>query len=197
MRKRAEKPRGSAEPADASGATNATNAADATEASEASVAQMQLELKRVNEEYLRALAEFDNTRKRLLREKEEFAKFSALAVVGQLLPIIDGLDQAVTAVDQQADPEAISKGVHLIYRQLLGLLEKEGVQRIPTVGCAFDPQLHEAVALVEAQDGQADGSVVEEVQVGYTMHGKVLRPAIVKVAKGMFANEEQTEEREA
>jgi len=167
-------------------------------ASEASIEQVQQELQRVNGEYLRALAEFDNARKRLQRDKEEFAKFSAQAVVSQLLPIIDGLDQAVTAVDRRADPDAISKGVHLIYRQLLGLLEKEGVQRIPTVGERFDPHRHEAAELVEAQDGRADGTIVEEVQVGYTIHGKVLRPAIVKVAKAASTNDEShNEEREA
>lgn len=139
--------------------------------------------KQAQDEYVRAVAEFDNTKKRLHREKEEFAKYAAESLVRELLPILDSLDQALVAVDKQSDPQSVIKGVHLIYRQLLGLLNKEGVARIPTVGEPFDPHRHEAVAQVDAQDGVKDQTVVEEVQVGYTMHGKIIRPAMVKVAK--------------
>ena len=111
-------------------------------------------------------------------------------MVRELLPIVDSLDQALVAVDKQSDPQAVIKGVHLIYRQLLGLLEKEGVKRISTVGERFDPHKHEAVAQVET-DGKPEDTVAEEVQVGYTMHGKVIRPAIVKVAK---AKDQKSEE---
>ncbi|MBI4322888.1 MAG: nucleotide exchange factor GrpE [Candidatus Omnitrophica bacterium] len=135
------------------------------------------------EQYLRQLADVDNTRKRLQREKEEFSRFAAESVIRHLLPIIDSLSQALVAVDTQADPKTIIQGVHLIYRQLLGLLEREGVARITTIGEPFDPHRHEAVAQVDTDEPKADGTVVEEVQVGYTMHGKVLRPAMVKVAK--------------
>lgn len=145
--------------------------------------RMKQEAREAQERYLRTLAEFENTKKRLHREKEEFVRYASETMVRELLPIIDSLDQALVAVDRQSDPEAITKGVHLIYRQLLGLLEKEGVKRIPTVGEPFDPHKHEAVAQVETSDGTADETVVEEVQVGYTMHGKVIRPAMVKVAK--------------
>ena len=140
------------------------------------------EAQQAKDQYLRTLAEFENTRKRLQREKEEFVKFAAESMVRELLPIVDSLDQALVAVDKQADPQAIIKGVHLIYRQLLGLLDKEGVKRIPTVGESFDPHKHEAVGHVAAADGQADSTIVEEVQVGYTMNGKVIRPALVKIA---------------
>jgi molecular chaperone GrpE len=140
-------------------------------------------LQETKEQYLRTLAETDNTRKRLHREREEFAKYAAETLVRGLLPIADSLSQAVVAVDKQADAQAVVQGVHLIYRQLLGLLEKEGVKRIPTVGEPFDPHQHEAVAQVDVGDGTPDDTVVEEIQVGYMMHGKVIRPAIVKVAK--------------
>lgn len=145
--------------------------------------RLRREVQQVKDQYLRTLAEADNAKKRLHREKEEFARYAAESVVRALLPIVDSLDQALVAVDKQADPQAVTKGVHLIYRQLLGLLEKEGVKRIPTVGEPFDPHKHEAVAQVEPGDGVADETVAEEVQVGYTMHGKVIRPAIVKVTK--------------
>jgi molecular chaperone GrpE len=145
--------------------------------------RLRQELQAAKDQYVRAVAEFENTKKRLHRETEEFAKYAAEGVIRALLPIIDSLDQALIAVDKQSDPEAVIKGVHLIYRQLLGLLEREGVKRIPSVGAPFDPHQHEAVAQVEAGNGAADDHVAEEVQVGYTMHGKVLRPAMVKVAK--------------
>jgi len=145
--------------------------------------RLRREVQQAKDQYLRALAEADNAKKRLHREQQEFVRYAAESVVRSLLPIVDSLDQALVAVDRQADPQAVVKGVHLIYRQLLGLLEKEGVKRIPTVGEPFDPHQHEAVAQVEPGDGVADDTVAEEVQVGYTMHGKVIRPAIVKVAK--------------
>ena len=145
--------------------------------------RLKREAAQAKDQYLRTLAEMDNTKKRLHREKEEFVRYAAESMVRQLLPIMDSLNQALVAVDKPSDPQAVVKGVHLIYRQLLGLLDKEGVTRIPTVGEPFDPHRHEAVAQVEAGNGVADDTVAEEVQVGYTMHGKVIRPAMVKVAK--------------
>src|SRR3990167_4865125 len=124
--------------------------------------RLQEEVKQAKEQSLRALAEFENTKKRLHREKEEFAKYAAEAVLRELLPILDGLAQALVAVEKGSDPEAITKGVHLIYRQLLGVLEKEGVTRIATVGERFDPHLHEAVAQVPAGARHADGIIAEE-----------------------------------
>ncbi len=155
-------------------------------------ARLKQETKDAKDQYLRTLAEFENTKKRLQREKEEFIKYAAETMVRDLLPIVDSLGQALVAVDKQSDPQAVIKGVHLIYRELLGLLEKEGVKRIPTIGERFDPHVHEAVAEAPSADGQADGTVVEEIQVGYTMHGKVVRPAMVKVAKKVADSTPQT-----
>ncbi len=140
------------------------------------------ELARTKDASLRQLAEIDNVKKRLQREKDEFVKYAAESVVGRLLPIVDSLDQAVEAVGKPSDPQAVIQGIALIHRQLLGALAREGVERIRTIGEAFDPHRHEAVAQVDAGDGQADHTIIEEVQVGYTLHGKVIRPAMVKVA---------------
>ena len=159
-----------------------------------SVEQLRQEVQQLKDQYLRTLADVDNIKKRIQREKEEFLQFAAEGFVRELLPIIDGLDQAVAAVDKQADAKAIIKGVHMIYRQLLGMLEKEGVTRIPTVGHVFDPHLHEAVGHVEPHNGEADGMIVEEIHVGYTMHGKVVRPSLVKIAKQKKPESELKEE---
>ena len=152
--------------------------------------RLKQQLQQAKEQYLRTLADFENTKKRLHREKAEFVRYASETVVRELLPVIDSLDQALVAVDKQADPQAVIKGVHLIYRQLLGVLDREGVKRIPTVGEPFDPHQHEAVAQVDATDGASENTIVEEVQVGYTMHGKVIRPAMVKVAKTSATQEE-------
>ncbi len=141
------------------------------------------EAQQAQDRYLRAVADFENTKKRLQREKDEFSRYAVEGLIRELLPIIDSLDQALVAVDKQSDSQAVIKGVHLIYRQLLGVFAKEGVSRIPTVGERFDPNLHEAVQQVPTDDPAADNTVVEEVHVGYRMHGKVIRPAMVKVAK--------------
>ncbi len=156
--------------------------------------RLKQEAQQAKDQYLRTLAEFDNAKKRLHREREEFAKFAAESMARELLPIVDSLDHALIAVDKQSDPQAIIKGVYLIHRQLLALLANEGVERIPTVGETFDPHRHEAVAQVEASDGQADNTITEEVQVGYTMHGKVIRPAMVKVAKKAADSNQQSAE---
>jgi len=161
------------------------------------IERVKQELKQAKDQSLRTLAEFENTKKRLRREQEEFIRFAAETMVRELLPIVDSLDQALVAVDKQSDPEAIITGVHLIHRQLLGLLEKEGVKRIPTVGEPFDPHKHEAVAQVEATDGTADERIIEEVQVGYTMYGKVIRPAMVKVAKAKDSKVKDSKANEA
>ena len=146
------------------------------------VATVQEQLKQAEDRHLRAVAEFENTKKRLQREKEEFTKYAAEAVLRELLPILDVLDQALVAVEKGSDPEAMAKGIHLIHRQLLGVLGKEGGKRIATVGERFDPHLHEAVGHVPADAQHADGVIAEEVHAGYTLQGKVIRPAMVKIA---------------
>ena len=141
--------------------------------------QLKQELAEANERYLRTLADFDNTRKRLLREREAFSRFASEAIVRELLPILDSLDQAI-AGSSDSDTNLVS-GLKLIREQILALMKRHGVERIATVGETFDPHLHEAVAQVEVENGRADRSIVEELHVGYTMHGKVIRPAMVKV----------------
>lgn len=146
----------------------------------------------LKDHYLRSLADLENTRKRLAREKDEFAKYAAEMLVRGLLPIVDSLDQALVAADKRADAADLVKGVQLIHRQLLALLQQEGVERMRVVGEPFDPHRHEAVAHVAAAEDAQDGKVVEELHVGYTMHGKVLRPAMVKVGKAASTNDTQT-----
>ncbi len=144
----------------------------------------------MRDQHLRALADFDNSKKRLERDREEFVRFAAERFVKQLLPIVDSLDHALKAAEApkdqhggpRVDQRAMLDGIRLISKQLVELLQKEGVKRIEAVGKPFDHTLHEAIQQVETAD-VPDHHVIEEIQTGYTLHGRVIRPALVKVAK--------------
>ncbi len=147
------------------------------------LAKLRQELAEANDRYLRAAADFENTKKRLQREQETRARYAAEAVVRDLLPVMDSLDQALAAAGTSPQAEALIQGLRLIQGQLMAVLKQEGVERIAAVGEPFDPHRHEAVDHVPAADGAADGAICEIVRVGYAMHGAVLRSALVKVAR--------------
>lgn len=130
---------------------------------------------------LRKTAEFDNYRKRVDRQRSEMAQQLAGDVLEGLLPIVDDFERALQA---EAGPEAESyrKGVELIYKQLQDLLVKRGVVAIEAVGQEFDPRFHQAITY-ESSPGHAEGEVIEEVRRGYRLGDRLLRPAMVKVAK--------------
>jgi molecular chaperone GrpE len=128
---------------------------------------------------LRTRAEFDNYRKRIERERQESSAAAAADVLRDLLPLLDDLERALGA-DSSGD--AYRKGVELIHKQLLDLLAKRGARAIDAVGTDFDPHVHQAVTY-EHVDGRRDGEVVEELRRGYTLGDKLLRPAMVRVAK--------------
>jgi len=138
------------------------------------------ELKQELEEYRRALlqtrADFENYKRRTARHFEEIGEFAKSELLKKMLPIVDDFERALSF---ENNPYA--EGMKMIYRQLIDFLKKEGVERMETVGKEFDPNLHEAVGWVESED--KDGTIVEEVQAGYTYKGKLLRPAKVKVAR--------------
>ena len=129
---------------------------------------------------LRTAAEFDNYRKRMDRERRDLADHTAGEVIKDLLPIIDNLERALQASEQD-DP--LRKGVELIHKQMLEMLRKRGVTPIEALGADFDPNVHEAVTHEES-DQHREGEVMEELQRGYKVADRLLRPAMVKVAKG-------------
>jgi molecular chaperone GrpE len=130
---------------------------------------------------LRTAAEFDNYRKRIDRERREQAESAAAGLLVEILPVVDNLERALQV---PASPESASyrAGVELIHRQLLDLLRKRGVTPIEVLGADFDPRLHQAVSQ-ETSDAHRDGEVMEELQRGYMLGDRLLRPAMVKVAK--------------
>ncbi|MGD9906676.1 MAG: nucleotide exchange factor GrpE [Vicinamibacterales bacterium] len=130
---------------------------------------------------LRKTAEFDNFRKRVERERREFAEWAAADLVGEVLAVLDDFERAL-AVDAPPEAQAYRSGVELIHRQLLDVLKKRGVAAVDTVGQPFDPHLHQAVAYEETP-GAPDGQIVGELRRGYRLGERLLRPALVRVAK--------------
>jgi molecular chaperone GrpE len=127
----------------------------------------------------RLQADFDNFRRRTRQEKEDISKTVTEGVVVQVLPILDNLERALATAGTQ-DTAAILAGVEMIYRQFSQALEKMGVKPVEAIGQTFDPQCHEAVLRVEDAD-QPDNTIVEELQKGYMVNGRVVRPSMVKV----------------
>jgi molecular chaperone GrpE len=131
--------------------------------------------------YLRAQADFDNFRRRTLKEKEELTQYASLKLVGQLLPVLDNFQRALQTGSEGAESGSFAKGVDMIYRQLSQVLEAEGLKPMEVVGQPFDPELHQAIMQVESEEYEA-GTVVEVIQPGYRLKDKVIRPAMVKVS---------------
>ena len=127
----------------------------------------------------RLQAEFDNARKRAVREQQDFREFAAAEVIKSFLPTIDSFERALKA---GGDATEFRNGVELIYRQFQDALQKIGVQAIPAVGQTFDPRVHEAIEMVDTTD-VPDHHVVDELQRGYKYKERLLRPAMVRVAR--------------
>jgi molecular chaperone GrpE len=129
---------------------------------------------------LRTAAEFDNYRKRVDRERRDLADYMKADVLAEILPIVDNFERALQA--PSADGDSLRKGVELIYKQMIDLLRKRGVTPIEALGADFDPNFHQAV-IHETSPAHREGEVIEELQRGYMLGDKLLRPAMVKVAK--------------
>jgi molecular chaperone GrpE len=127
----------------------------------------------------RAQAEFENARRRASKEQQDFRDYAAADSIKPLLPVLDSFERALQVKSEPAD---FRSGVELIYKQLQDALAKVGVKAIPAKGEQFDPHVHEAIEMVETTDA-ADHEVIEELQRGYKIKDRLLRPAMVKVAK--------------
>jgi molecular chaperone GrpE len=131
---------------------------------------------------LRTTAEFDNFRKRTERERQMLEDTAAENLIHELLPLVDDLERALSA-DPGEGTDAYRKGVELIHRRLLDILKRRGVEPIEALGAEFDPHVHQAVSYEHAPD-RNDGEIVEEFRRGYKLGDRLLRPSMVKVAKG-------------
>lgn len=145
------------------------------------------ELQRQRDEYydllLRKSAEFDNYRKRVERDRQMLTEAAAANMIEELLPLLDDLERALKADAGTEGGDAYRKGVELIHRRLGDLLQKRGVRPIDALGADFDPHYHQAVSH-EPAEGRREGEIIEEFRRGYMLGDRLLRPSMVKVAKG-------------
>jgi molecular chaperone GrpE len=131
---------------------------------------------------LRALADFQNLRRRSQEEKEILRRFATENLVTALLPVLDNFERTVSHLQAGADPEKMLEGIRIVEKQLKQVLEGQQLRRIDAVGQPFDPDLHDAIAM-ETSDEHPNDTIIAEIEPGYRMGDKVIRPARVKVAK--------------
>lgn len=156
------------------------NAEIVEESSEGTDLQKEIEALKASE--LRIRADFDNFRRRTNEENAKRVKFASQSVIEKLIPLIDNFERALQVNATSEDAKQIQSGVDMIHRQLLDVLNAEQVEVIEAVGQPFDPNYHQAV-MQEPSDEFESGIVTMELQKGYTMHGRVIRPSMVKVAE--------------
>jgi molecular chaperone GrpE len=149
-------------------------------AAEAEVAKLANDLNDLRQTLMRRQADFENYRKRIEKERADDAKRHTARVIEGLIPIIDGFEHALAA-HREAEYQSYRKGFELIYKQLIDNVTRLGVERVDPLGQPFDPHLHQAMDRTETVE-QADGTILQVYQPGYVFHGRVLRPAMVRVA---------------
>jgi molecular chaperone GrpE len=153
------------------------------------LAQAQAEAAKNKDAWLRSAADFDNFRKRTKRDLDEARRASREEVLRALLPVFDNLDRAIQSSARSSDVKAMVDGLSMVHRQFVDALGREGITKVPTVGQSFDPSIHEAIQQVDT-DEHPPGTVISEVQSGYSQGGRLLRAAMVVVARGKHAESE-------
>ena len=165
------------------GASSSSETSPSGEVPLAELVAKEEELKALNNKYLRLAAEFDNYKRLAQRDQRDQIRFGNEQLLKELLPVVDNLERAIKAAKTGGSGESLVQGVDLTLKQLSGALGKFGVKDIPTVGQAFDPSSHQAVASVPSNQ-VPEQHVVEEFQRGYRLHDRILRPAMVTVSTG-------------
>lgn len=145
--------------------------------------QKEQEVEKEKKEYLFLMAEFDNFRKRTLRERTELIKSAAEKALKGILPVVDDFERGLDAIKDTSDAEAVKEGMRLIYNKFVKYLADNGVKDMQSTGADFDPDMHEAVAMVPAENDAEKGKVKDTVLKGYMLNDKVLRHAKVVVAQ--------------
>lgn len=144
--------------------------------------EVQAQLDEKSKDYLYLMADFDNYRKRTIKEKGEIIKNASERILKELLPIVDDFERGLDATKDETDGQQVRQGMELIYNKLVKLLESNGVKPIESTGKEFDSDLHDAIARIPAPDEDSKGKVVDTTTKGYTLNDRVLRHAKVVVA---------------
>ena len=153
------------------------------ETPEDKIAQLTKQIEDEKKEYLFLMAEFDNFRKRTIREKAELIRNGAEKALGDILPIVDDFERAIKANENADDIDAVKEGFSLIYTKFIKYLEKNQVKAMQSTGCEFNTEMHEAVTTFPAPDESMKGKIIDTVLTGYTINDKVLRHAKVVVGQ--------------
>ncbi len=147
------------------------------------VTQLENQVAELKDKYLRQVAEFDNYRKRTLKEKTELILNGGEKVITALLPILDDMERAAQNMEKSDDIEALKEGLELVFQKLQKTLETQGLKKIETENKDFDTDYHEAIAMVPAPSSEQKGKVLDCVQTGYTLNDKVIRHAKVAIGQ--------------
>jgi molecular chaperone GrpE len=147
------------------------------------LARMQHQLDEARDKYLRLFSDFDNFKKRVLKEKLDLIKTAAQDTLSALLPVLDDFDRARQNAEDDQSTEVFTEGVHLVYHKLYHVLQQKGLQAMESDGQVFDPELHEAVTEIPAPSDEMKGKVVATLEKGYTLNDRIIRYAKVVVGK--------------
>ena len=181
------------EPKQAEGAEGAAVAEETAAPAPADpVAEAKAEALRFKEQWMRSAADFDNFRKRSRKELEDTRKAGREELLKDLLPVFDNLERAMTSAERATEVKPVSDGLKMVLRQFTDTLGRSGITKVPTVGNMFDPSLHEAIQQVETDEHPA-GTVVAEVQPGYLQGDRLIRAAMVVVAKPSVSSVPKTD----
>ncbi|MGI6595912.1 MAG: nucleotide exchange factor GrpE [Elusimicrobia bacterium] len=161
---------------------NLREEAKKVQALENKLKEIEEEMLLLKDKYLRTLADFDNYKKRADKEKQEIFKFGTENLILQLLPFEDVFEGVLKQMNNTISYDVIHKGVEMLKQEFTKFLESVGVRRIDVRGVCFDPGCHEAVETIEKNDCK-EGEIIEEIRSGYSFHNRIIRPALVKVAK--------------
>lgn len=137
--------------------------------------EYQLKVNELNDKYLRLYSEFDNFRKRTLREKIDLSRTASEDVIKELLPVLDDFDRAISAMQATDQVEAVKEGIQLIHAKMKAVFASKGLQEIKSIGEEFNTDFHEAITSIPAPSKELKNKVVDEIQKGYLLHDKVIR----------------------
>ncbi|MCM1449078.1 MAG: nucleotide exchange factor GrpE [Clostridiales bacterium] len=160
-----------------------TEEADDLEALKEQLDKTTKEVESMKKEYMFLMAEFDNFKKRTLKEKSELLKTAAESTLKSFLPIVDDFERGLDAIKDTSDVESVKEGMTLIYNKLIKVLASNGVKVIESTGTDFDPDIYEAIAMVPAPQEEMKGKVIDTVEKGYKLNDKVIRHAKVVVGQ--------------
>lgn len=150
---------------------------------EQELTQLKAELEEAKDKYLRLFAEFDNYKKRTVKERFDLMKNAAQETIMSLLPVLDDFDRAKKSADDPNSPEVFTEGVSLVYQKLYSTLQHKGLHEMESTNTDFDPERHEAITDIPAPAEEMKGKVIDTIEKGYLLHDKIIRYAKVVVGK--------------